>query len=166
MEKHPDSLWKCVGLFSSVPGKFWHALCHPLLPKAGQRRTPPDLGSVHTRGASRGQARTVEPEAGNFVLGQCEKPGSQHQDFLDPSLNGTGCHRKQDPSGDSPLKYGRQFVPVLDRRGARRGLALFFLCTLLAYLCYLPGVVTVSVPGRCLSILPAEVTWWQRKALR
>lgn len=85
---------------------------------------------------------------------------------LDPSLNRTGCHRKQDPSGDSHLQYGRQFVPVLDRRGARRGLALFFLCTLLAYLCYLLGVVTVSVPGRCLSVLPAEDTWWQRKALR
>lgn len=101
-----------------------------------------------------------------MFLGSVRSLDPSTETSLDPSLNGTGCHRKQDPSGDSHLQYGRQFVPALDRRGAQRGLALFFLCTLLAYLCYLLGVVTVSVPGRCLSVLPAESTWWQWKALR
>lgn len=103
---------------------------------------------------------------GTLFLGGARSLDPSTETSLDPSRNGTVCHRKQDPSGDSHLQYGRRFVPVLDRRGAQRGLALFFLCTLLAYFCCLPGAVTVSVPGHCLSVLPPEVVWWQEKAPR
>ncbi|XP_010151187.1 PREDICTED: PGC-1 and ERR-induced regulator in muscle protein 1-like [Eurypyga helias] len=49
----------------------------------------------------RRQARTLEAEAGDFVLGQREKPGSQHQDFSGPIPKRDRMSRKQDPSGDS-----------------------------------------------------------------
>lgn len=103
---------------------------------------------------------------GILFLGGARSLDPSTETSLDPSRNGTGCHRKQDPSGDSHLPYGRRFVPVLDRRGARRGLSLFFLCTLLAYSCCLLGAATVSVPGHCLSVLPPEGAWWQDKARR
>lgn len=31
----------------------------------------------------------MEAEAGDFVLGQCEKPGSQHQDFSGQDVTGS-----------------------------------------------------------------------------
>lgn len=42
-KKLPASPWEYDGVFSSVPGKLWHAVCHPLLPTAGQGRTAPHL---------------------------------------------------------------------------------------------------------------------------